>query len=270
MTRIASSPFSIRVQSTPSQSTGLDFPSNSDSPAGAFVAFRFLNPQSNGLPIWGPGSAGATYIWKILPRQQSGYYTTFFWGNNGAFTAAYYGAHPYPDPPPDGSSHNWEISVNTLDVQDTRGGSPKVVANGVWHTQALRVIYNGDNTKTLIYYLALPSVADANVIEYIAPDHYGESGDLPPSPALTFGDAPWSQGNERLSGVLRGIKIFNRLLSEADMLSEAASDALVTPAGQANIWWKKINPTPDDLLCEAGTGRNPQWAQSTKASLWTG
>jgi len=89
---------------------------------------------------------------------------------------------------------------------------------------------------------------------------------------LTVGDSPWYAfyQHERLSGVVRGFKFFNKVLSEADTLSEAASDILVTSAGLANIWWKKINPTPDDLLCEAGTGRNPVWAEATKAALWIG
>ena len=74
---------------------------------------------------------------------------------------------------------------------------------------------------------------------------YGEIN--PPSPALTFGDSPWyaSFQHERLSGVLRGIKIFNKVLSESDMLAEAAADTLVTNEGQANIWYMNINPTPN-------------------------
>jgi hypothetical protein len=276
MTRIASNPFSIQVQGTLPQVTGLDFPSNGDSPSSAFVAFQFLNPHLDGLPIWGPGGAGATLIWRLWPRQHTGYYTTFFWANNGPFgwnggnSNTYYGCHPYPYATgPNGTVHYWEIASSTGgDETISRAGTQKEVIKGIWYTQALRVVRNGDGTKNLIFYTSLPSVANPDVIEYPQWASYGESN--PPNPALTFGDAPWSQGNERMSGILRGIKIFNRLLSEADMLAEAASDNLVTAAGQANIWWKKINPTPNDLLCEAGTGRNPQWAQATRASLWTG
>ena len=250
-------------------STGLDFPSNDGS--GNFFAFQFLSPQNNGLPLWGPSNAGVTYIWKIRPRQQSGYYTTFFWGPSGAFTANhYYGAHPYPNPPPGGSAHNWEVSIEGRDDQVTLAGSTKTVVKDVWYTQALRVIYNANGTKTLRFYTNLPSVANADVIQSIAQISYG-TGSPPTASALTFGDAPWSRSNERLSGVLRGVKVFATALSEADMLAEAASDSIATVAGASSIWWKKINPTPDNLTCEAGTGRTPVWADTArKASLWVG
>jgi hypothetical protein len=277
MTRVASNPFSIQVQST-GLITGLDFPSNGDSPSNAFVAFQFANPQLNGLPIWGPGGVGATYMWKLRPRQQTGYYVTFWWSNGGSFLwdggspNSYYGAHPYPTSgSASGTSHNWEIATDYGgDYQVTRAGSPKAVVKGQWYTQALRVTRNSNGTKTLVFYINLPSTADADVIEVTVASGYGETN--PPSPMLTIGDSPWYAGfqHERLSGVVRGFKIFNRVLSESDMLLEAASDALVTSAGRANIWWKKINPTPTDLLCEAGTGRNPVWAETTRATLWTG
>jgi hypothetical protein len=279
MTRIASSPFQIQVQGAAASLTGLDFPSNGGSPANAFVAFQFANPHLNGLPIWGPGGAGATYIWKIFPRQQTGYYVTFWWSNaDGSFwwdngqPNTYYGCHPYPKSgDASGTDHNWEIATDYGgDEVITRAGSPKTVVKGRWYTQALRVTRNGNGTKTLVFYIDLPSVANADVIEWTLPAGYGETN--PPQPKLTIGDSPWYAGlqHERLSGIVRGFKFFNRVLSQADTLSEAASDNLVTSAGQANIWWKKINPTPTDLLCEAGTGRNPAWAQTTKAALWTG
>ena len=280
MARVASTPFSIEVQTGPSQLTGLDFPSNGDSPSNAFVACQFDNPHLDGLPIWGPGGAGTTYIWKIFPRQQTGYYVTFWWSNGGSFgwdtqgygANTYYGCHPYPKTgSASGTGHNWEIATDYGgDGQITRAGVPLTVVKGRWYTQALRVIRNPNGTKLLIFYIDLPSVADSNVIEYPLVAAYGEIN--PPTPKITIGDSPWYADfqHERLSGIVRGFKFFNRLLSEADMLAEAASDNLVTAAGQANIWWKKINPTPSDLLCEAGTGRNPQWAQATRASLWTG
>jgi hypothetical protein len=259
-------------------STGLTFPSNGDAPSNAFVAFQFLNPNLDGLPIWGPGGAGTTYLWKIMPRQQTGYYVTFWWSNNGSFlwdggTAnSYYGAHPYPTSGSvSGTTHWWEIATDYgADKFATRAGINKLVVKDRWYSQALRVMRNSDGTKTLVFYTELPSTADADVIEWTVPSTYGETN--PPSPALTVGDSPWyaSFQHERLSGIVRGFKFFNRVLSEADTVAEAGSDALVTSAGQANIWWKKINPTPDDLVCEAGTGRTPAWAETTKATLWTG
>jgi hypothetical protein len=272
MARVASSPFSVQVQAAPSQITGLDFPSNGDPPSGAFVACQFHNPHLDGLPIWGPGGAGATYIWKVFPRQQTGYYVTFWWASGGDFTGdTYYGCHPYPKTGnSSGTAHNWEIATDYGgDKQDTRAGGPLTVVKGRWYTQALRVTRNPNGTKTLIFYIDLPSLANSNIIEFTNVAAYGEQN--PPQPKITIGDSPWyaSYQHERLSGIVRGFKFFNRVLTQADTLAEAASDDLVTAAGQANIWWKKINPTPDDLLCEAGTGRAPVWAQSTRATLWT-
>ncbi len=90
---------------------------------------------------------------------------------------------------------------------------------------------------------------------------------------LTFGDSPWYAGlqHERFSGVLRGIKIFNKSLSESDVLAEAASDSLATGDGIANIWYMNINPTPSDISDKSGKGHHPAWADpNNKASLWTG
>ena len=70
--------------------------------------------------------------------------------------------------------------------------------------------------------------------------------------------------------MLRGIKIFNRVLSESDMQAEAASDALATSAGMANIWYMNINPTPSDISDKSGKGHHPAWADPyNKATLWT-
>jgi hypothetical protein len=257
--------------------TGLDFPSNGDSPSNAFVAFQFLNPQNNGLPIWGPNNAGATYIWKFRPRQQTGYYVTFWWSHNGHFLwengapNTYYGAHPYPQTSSaGGTSHWWELATDRGgDFTVTRAGSKKAVVKDAWYTQALRVVVNGDGNKTMVFYTALPSVAPGDVIEYTVPASFGNVN--PPAPALTFGDSPWYAQfqHERLSGVLRGIKIFNRVLSESDMQAEAASDALATNAGMANIWYLNINPTPSDIEDKSGKDHHPVWAEpDNKASLW--
>jgi hypothetical protein len=267
----------VVVTAASSGRTGLNFPSNGDSPSNAYVAFRFLNPQNKGLPIWGPGGAGATYIWKIRHRQQAGYYVTFWWSNNGNFlwdsgsTNTFYGAHPYPPGATAASTvHDWEIATDVGgDFTATRSGSPKRVVKDTWYTQALRVTRNANGTKTLVFYTALPSVANADVIQVTVPADYGEKN--PPAPALTFGDSPWYADfqHERLSGVLRGIKIFNKVLSESDTLAEAASESLVTSQGIANVWYMNINPTPDDISDKSGAGNHPTWADpNNRASLW--
>lgn len=270
----ASRSVTVSVQGSMTTS-GLDFPSNGDAPRNAFVAFQFLNPQSSGLPIWGPSGQGATYIWKYRPRQQSGYYATLWWSHNGNFdSSAFYGAHPYPAPPGGSTAtqHNWEIAGmgGAWDWVETLSGSPKSVVKNTWYTQALVVRRNADGTKTARFYINLPSLASSEIIEATAPRAWGET--MPSSPALTFGDSPWyaQYDHERLSGVLRGVKIFNKALSEADVIAEAGSDSLVTTEGQANIWYMNINPTPDDISDKSGRGHHPTWASPERPRLWNG
>jgi hypothetical protein len=272
----SASPVTVVVLGNGSR-TGLDFPSNGNG-NNAFVAFQFLDPHTRGLPIWGPANAGATYVWQVRPRQQTGYYVTFWWSNNGSFLwnggspNSYYGAHPYPQAGnSSGTSHWWEIATSFGgDATTTLAGSRKTVAQNTWYSQALRVQYNPNGTKTLTFYTALPSTAPADVIETTVPANFGNVD--PPNPAITFGDSPWwaSFQHERLSGVLRGVKIFNKLLSETDTLSEAASDSLASPDGRANVWYANPNPTPSDISDKSGRNNNPTWADpNNRASLWT-
>lgn len=251
---------------------GLNFPSNGDSPS-AFVAMQYANPHTNGLPIWGPSGAGTTFIWKVRPRQHTGYYQTVWWSNNGTFfwdssnPNTFYGAHPYPDTSSSaGTTHSWELATDAGgDYVLTRAGTLKAVVKDVWYTQALRVTRNGDGSKTIVFYINLPSTADGDVIEHTVSSSYGETN--PPNPCITFGDSPWAWPNERTSGVLRGIKIFARVLSESEMLTEAASDT-ITASG---IWYANANPTPTDITDKSGQGHHFSWADaSNKPTLWTG
>ena len=276
--KFTSSKLTISVVST-TKITGLNFPSNGDSPSTAFVAFQFLNPQNQGLPIWGPNGAGVTYIWKYKPRQQLGYYVTLWWSENGNFlwdngsSNTYYGAHPYPTGGgASTSAHTWELAGMDTGADNlmTLAGPFKTVVKDRWYTQALRIIDNHNGTRTARFYIDLPSTAAADIIEYTSNTSFGNIN--PPSPALTFGDSPWyaDYQHERLSGVLRGIKIFNKGLSESDTLSEAAVDSLVTAQGSANIWYMNINPTPNDISDKSAAGHNPIWADSAhRAALWT-
>lgn len=265
--------------------TGLDFPSNGDAPSNAFVAFQWLNPQNSGLPMWGPNNKGVTYIWKYRPRQQNGYYVTMWYSRaDGHFNQgkplydAYYGAHPYPFPPRGGSdnpNHVWELA-GMEDGRDTlgTGGSDidetsKKLVTDVWYTQALRITYNNNGTKTARFYIDLPSTAASDYIEYQSTADYGNT--TPRSPAITFGDSPWYPDfqHERMSGVIRHIKIIAKSLSETALLAEAASEALVTTDGQANVWYMNINPTPDDISDKSGAGHDPTWASSTRPGIYT-
>jgi hypothetical protein len=247
--------------------TGLDFPGT----AATTIRFKFANPHLNGLPIYGTGGAGVTYIWKAYPRQKALYYTTFFWGNddgNGSICPTfhwvgscndadtYYGAHPYPDW--QGGSL-WEIAVERNDY--TNGA---VVPNR-WYTQALRVWSDGSG-KHHIFYWDLPYTDSSHIVSRISPTSYGNTN--PPSPTLTWGDAPWNPGNEIYYGILRGIQIYSSLLSVSDMISESTTP-LSTSAGAANIWYLNTNPTPSDISDKSGKGHNPAWVGSGRPTLYT-
>lgn len=268
-------PSALASGDTGQRLSGLRFPSNDEAPAAPFVAIQFDAPQNNGLPLWGPSGQGTTWIWEIIPRQHTGFYVTFWHSQgDGNFngTNGYYGSHPYP--PTGGSlgtAHDWEIAIRANDYTLNRNGVPVSVVKDVKYVQALRVQRTNANSKTLIFYIDLPSVDNSKVIERVETVvDYGET--TAPSPKVTFGDSPWyaTFQHERLSGVLGRIKIFNKLLSEADVVSEAADmTKLVTSEGSANIWWGKNNFTSaDDLTCNYGTGRAFVWADaSNKATL---
>jgi hypothetical protein len=250
--------------------TGLDFPGSAA--VSTTMRFKFVNPHTNGLPIYGPGGNGVTYIWRAYPRQQAGYYTAFFWGNDdgqgnlntflwtaGGGADSYYGAHPYPNPPPSGTAHNWEISVEQQDFQNG------AVVYNQWYTQALRVWADGSG-KHHEFYWDLPNTDAAHRVIRISPTSWGNVN--PPAPALTWGDAPWAPGNEVWNGVLRGIQIYAGLLSLSDMLSEA-STPLSTAAGQNTVWYLNMNPTPSDISDKSGRGHNPVWVGSARPGLYT-
>ncbi len=275
---------------------GLEFPSNGDSPQDAFVAFQFSNPQNDGLPIWGPNKQGVTWIWEIKPYQQTGYYVTFWWSNNGTLnwdngnTNTYIGAHPYPRGYVDGTVHDWELAGGSGEMWPTDGGASgggdyvetkagggqtKLVIKNQWYTQALRVKVNNDGSKTNSFFITLPETTDSNVIENTAPAIWGEK--KPPYPAITFGDSPWGPwigGNpwtERLSGVLGRIKIIDTVMTGSDILAEAADmSRLVTPVARRNIWWGiQSFDSVDDLTCDYGTGRSFHWVDvNNKAKLF--
>jgi hypothetical protein len=241
-------------------STGLDFRGNASTTA--TLRFRFTNP----LAIY-----PATYIWKLFPRRQAGYYTTFFWGNDDGNSNlqtfiwdngkadSYYGAHPYPNPPPSGTSHNWEISVEQDDYQNG------AVTYDRWHTQALRVWRASDGTKHHEFFWDWPNTDSSRKVVRVSPATWGNK--MPPFPTLTWGDAPWSPSSEILNGVLRGIQIYADVLTPQDIASELASPRS-TAAGAASIWYLNINPTPTDITDKSGKGHNPSWVGSERPGLW--
>jgi hypothetical protein len=232
--------------------TGLDFPSNGE----GSVRFQFSGAN---LVNFHP----ATYIWKVRPRQQSGYYTTFFWGPDGPFLGyGYYGAHPYPKQPPDGATHAWEVSIDGADRVIDDNGNDTTLVTDRWYTQALVVRMSGTSMIATFYWDIDTSTSRS--ITYTATNYTR----LPPNPALVFGDAPWNQNKELLSGVLRWINVYSTNLSPADIFAEAASPGS-TAAGNASIWYRNLNPTPTDISDKSGKGHHPQWVTTRRPKLWT-
>jgi hypothetical protein len=220
------------------------------------MRFRFLNP----LAMY-----PATFIWRAYPRRQNGYYTMFFWGNDGQFwwdsgsPNSYYGAHPYPTSPPNGSSHAWELSVEGGDFVNG------AVVYDRWYTQALRVWSDGSG-KHHEFYWDLPNTDASRRVSRTSSSGYANK--TPPVPALTFGDAPWNPGNEVWNGIMRGFQIYTANLSVADMLSEV-NTPYSSSAGASSIWYLNLNPTPSDIADKSGRGHNPQWVGGERPSLWS-
>ncbi len=133
---------------------GLDFPGDDSA--------RRMLYWHNPFPIY-----DATYIFKVYPRKKAssayntGYYTTFFWGNDGRFDwdtgpyrlNTYYGAHPYPVPSPDGPGQ-WEISVA---LDDFVTGSE--VEWDRWYTQAFRAWRESASITHHEFYWDLPDTS---------------------------------------------------------------------------------------------------------------
>jgi hypothetical protein len=101
----------------------------------------------------------------------------------------------------------------------------------------------------------------------------------PPNPALTWGDAPWpaatgvygpsGQGNEVYDGILRGIQIYNNLLTLRDVQREI-NTPLSTTAGKSSVWYLNVNPTPTDISDKSGKHHDPTWVGSERPKLYAG
>lgn len=246
---------------------GLEFPSNGDSPVSTMVAFRFTGANY-------PGAYPATLIWQVKPVQQNGYYTTFFSCNTQevAYSASgYYGSHPYPENGLDtGTVHSWEISTVGLDLPgdpwlDNNSNDMQVVKDQ-WYTQAMTVRLVNTNELEFILWWDL-GTASTRKFTYTTTNDWANTFPPTGTPGLVFGDAPWSAGNERLSGTLGPVKYFDAQLSEADVISEAADmTQIVTSAGSTNRWWFKETFDSADDLTDSVTGVSASWYNTNKAT----
>jgi len=237
-------------------------------------------------PIYGPNGQGMTYVFRVFPRKKivpqnspTGYYTTFFWGNNGTFiwdggnANTYYGMHPYPalgGGPPDGAGA-WEISVASNDF--TTGVE---VGWDRWYTQVIRVRRVNATTTEHEFYYDWPDVT--KVLTQTVNDPAWASAN-PPHPAIVVGQAPdqcgpppcssgssWGgyPGWEEFNGIIRGLQFYTTYLSLTDAAAEVASPTSST-AGLANIWYLNLDPRPTDVADKknVGTAHTPAWAGTT-------
>lgn len=246
---------------TPSEAdpvTGLIFPSNGSST----VRFHFQTP---------PSIQPLTVIWKINPTQQSGFYTTFFWGfEDGTLIleAAYWGCHPYPQGNP--AIHNWEIAINGQDDITDENSNSTVVTKGQWYTQAAVSTLSGSDELDVKFYWNLS--VNANRLIQHTTNGVNYLNDLPSDPGLFFGDAPWSEGNELLSGTLRGLQIYDAALTLQQIQDrmDLTSNSAVVAADPGSLWYCNLNPTPSDISDKSGNGNNPVWANANRPTLYQG
>ena len=221
---------------------GLDFPGNAG--VNKTMRFEFTAP---------PPAYPATYIWRVYPRQQQSYYTTFFWGNNGPLlgTNTYYGFHPYPDW---NTSRQlfWEIAAPGGDfVGDAH------VAYDRWYIQVAVCMRSGGKTVEEFYW----DWPDTTKVVRHTGEQYGD----PPVPVLVVGDAPWNPGHEVWDGVLRGFQFYDTALSADDIAKE-----IVSPGAVRNPWYLNLDPTPEDISDKSGNGHHPTWVGIERPALWSG
>jgi hypothetical protein len=250
-----------------SQTTGLDW-------SGEGLEPRMLY-WHNPFPIY-----DATYMFQVYPRKKAlppnptGYFTTFFWGNDGTFTwdggnaNTYYGAHPYPVPASDGPGQ-WSIAVESNNFVT---GSE--VQWNHWYTQVFRAWRESPSITHHEFYWDWPDTS--KMIAHTVNDPAWAQQN-PPTPALMIGQAPnlngaswgWYPGWEEFNGVIRGIQIYAGLLSLADIQAELNAPGS-SPAGQHFMWYLNMNPTPTNISDTSGKGHDPSWSGGGRPSLYVG
>jgi hypothetical protein len=252
----------LRSAAAVDAATGLIFPSNGTPGDANSTRFKFTSPLS-----WYP----ATYIWKYYPIQQDGYYTTFFHGqDDGAFSGAgYYGTHPYPNTPPSGSTHKWEVSAEGEDYVTDDNANDTTVVKGQWYDQMTVVrLVNTDELEIKFYWDMATSLN--RVITFTTVGNYASNPTA--SPVLTFGDASWNPNSECMSGRFRGLQIYSATKTGAQgqtLQALTSNAAVVAHSDASSLWYVNLNPTPSDISDKSGNGNNPSWQNSNRPSLWT-
>ena len=234
--------------------TGLDFPGNVAVPDGQTMRFDFTAPFA---------AYPATYIWRVYPRAQEGYYTSFFHANNSpAFNNQYqyYGFHPYPDPPPPlMGTQKWEISVaGGYDIT----GDPVVFSRWYQQVAVVSKIIGGigikDSARYTFYWDWPDTTHKIGWVDSIFTN-------AAPNPAIMVGDNPWNPGAEVYDGVMRGFQFYDRQLTPSQIAQEIA-----VPGSVFQPWYLNLNPTPTDIFDKSGNRHDPSWVGNLRPTLWTG
>ena len=282
---IGSRGFNRSVGQSPDMTpTGLTFPSN----GAANSDIRLVWSGGNLLP-----RLTHTAVWKARYVQQDGYYATAWHSHNtGSWPADLYmfGTHPYPTTGSvnsagsstggtggTGEVHYYEIAgLGANDYIASPGPGPTlVVTKDAWVTQARTCALVSGTTYRHAFYpdiVGNPSMAIVHDIDLA-------SMSSPGAPAFYFGASDWTNsGNinsETPSCTLRGLMLFNAGLSLADIATEAAnetSNAAVTTAGIASVWYCNKSPTPTDVADKQiqRAAHSPSWANANRPTLYEG
>lgn len=255
--------------------TGLDFPGNAG--VTTTMRFGFVNPQNDGLAMNGTVGDGLTYIWRALYRAQNaspGYVTTFFYSDDnnwfeGGGDGRGYGMTGFPvdanfdtDFGATLDRHIHSLADGTDFPANQSNASDYEITYGQWYTQVARIVHTSSTVVTYDYY---PDYESDPTLLLTKTYTAGARNGAPNDPVLMWGDAPHAQGQEVMSGVLRGFQIYDTLLSLADIDSE-----LSTPGSVQTPWYLKLNPTPTDIADDSGNAHNPAWVGSERPTLWEG
>lgn len=230
--------------------TALDFPGN-----GSAVAY-FDDPHTNGLPAYGTGGAGVTYITKCYPKEKDpvDFYGQIWWGDRGDgvgypdVSKNYYAFHPFDTDP-----ITWEIACGSEDI------TGDVVVFDQWYTQVFRCWISGGN-RYHEYYWDWPDTS--HNIKYMRTG----SGSDPTDPIVLLGNNTWNEA-EQWYGMLRGIQIYDTLFS----MDSVTIAGLIGDTTSTTLWYANINPTPHDLTDHSGNGHDFAWdVTSDSATTWSG
>ena len=268
--------------------TGLDQPGNGNN-NGSNIAIVFSGANL-------PPRTSLTALWKANLRQQTGFYNEFVIShNNGSFAGDFFevmmNAHPCDGTfdsngqrlvPTSSAGTVHYYALSGLGAQD-QIASPAALGTqvatlavkGIWVSRMFTVeVVNLSGTPTARHtFWPDLSAPDVFIQRDVAVSAIAAAG---ATPAAYWGASDWTPSgtgnNETFNALVRGYKLFNAPLNVTDgqAESDSPSDAGVTPAGIASLWYSNQNPTPTDITDKSGKGHNPAWRNANRPTLWAG